>query len=154
MIELPGSFSGIEISPIPQRGQRPASGHHWQFSSVTQPTLQRAVRLNQGITGRQRFKFVRAVTNGAQVMTASSSATRRATPDGYLVQYPPLYRQEPVPLMRQAVFDMFQIMLEHRYPAEISCPSVNGVASCKWVRPILRYQQIRGIFHSASGSGF
>ncbi len=89
------------------------------------------MRLNQGITGRQRFKFVRRGTNGAQVMTASSSATRRAYSDGYLVQYPPLYRQEPVPLREQAVFDMFEIMLEHRYPAGNLCPSVNGVASCK-----------------------
>ncbi len=92
MIELPGSFSGIEISPIRSAGQRPASGHHWQFSSVTHQPFQRAVRLNQGITGRQRFNLFGAVTNGAQVMTASSSATDAHTPDGYLVQYPQLYR--------------------------------------------------------------
>ncbi len=132
MIELPGSFSGIEISQFRSAGQRPASGHHWQFSSVRSQPFQRAVRLNQGITGRQPSNLFGAVTNGAQVMTASSSLRDAHIPDGYLVQYPPLYRPSQFRYVRQAVFDMFEIMLQLATQPEISCPSVNGVASCKW----------------------
>ncbi len=89
------------------------------------------MRLNQGITGRRASNLFGAVTNGAQVMTASSLLRDAHTPDGYLVQYPPLYRKSQFRYVRQAVFDMFEIMLGIATQPEISCPSVSGVASCK-----------------------
>jgi hypothetical protein len=37
MIEEPGSFSGSEISPMPQRGRSRASAGRWRFSSARRP---------------------------------------------------------------------------------------------------------------------
>ncbi len=87
------------------------------------------MRLNQGITGASASNLFGAVTNGAQVMTAIHLLRDAHIPDGYLVQYPPLTAQSQFRYVRQAVFDMFEIISSIATQPEISCPSVNGVAS-------------------------
>jgi hypothetical protein len=53
MIEEPGSFSGMVISPRPERGPRPASARRWRSSSAPRrQLLQRARRADERIVPR------------------------------------------------------------------------------------------------------
>jgi len=59
MIELPGSFSGIEISPMPQRG--PLASHRTSLAilvSEAASVFKRAVGIQQRVVRRERLEFV------------------------------------------------------------------------------------------------
>ena len=60
MIELPGSFSGIEISPMPERG--PEASQRTSLAIFVQrrgQRLERAVGEHDGVVGGQRLELVR-----------------------------------------------------------------------------------------------
>ncbi len=59
MIELPGSFSGMVISPMPQRG--PEASQRTSLAilvSEAASVFERAVRVHEGVVGGERLELV------------------------------------------------------------------------------------------------
>ena len=94
--------------------------------------------LHQRVAGRQRFELVRGgderlmgqlrqrFSHAHRVlrMGVQAGADRRAA-------------QRQLGNVRDTVFDVLQVVRQHRRPAGDLLPGVSGVASCRWVRPIL-----------------
>ena len=87
--------------------------------------------------GRKRRKFVRMrLERQARSALRSSSPRARRIPDAYSVRYRRPYRQSPIRQVPAATLDSLDVAFDQIRPARISWPTVKGVASIRWVRPI------------------
>ena len=140
MIEEPGSFSGIFNSAKP--GARSAGHQANVVGDLVERHRQRAQRageLNQGIMRALHREFVGRGDKG-QTGELGDLGGRRFAKSGRRVDAGPDRRAAE----RQAVhalaarFDPLKIVRRAcRHSPTIPGPSVSGVASCIWVRPIL-----------------
>ena len=83
MIELPGSFSGIVISPKPERG--PLASQRTSFAifvSAPASAAQRAVQVHQRVVGGERLELVRRGDRTASRCTSAISAATRSPNSG------------------------------------------------------------------------
>ncbi len=139
MIELPGSFSGMRSSPIPQRG--PEASHRTSLAILVRAAARaRSAPCppTSASWAASASNLLGADTKGCPVRSAITRAARSPNPRGAL---------SPVPTAVPPSASSWSPGIPARmWPSarsswltqpEISCPSVSGTASWRWVRPIL-----------------
>ncbi len=138
MIELPGSFSGIVISPIPQRG--PDASQRTSLAIFIRDTASvriAAERWTSASCAASASNLLGAVTKGSPVRLAISPATRLANSGCALRPVPTAVPPSASSNTWGSAASMRTIARSScRTQPEISWPSVSGVASIKCVRPI------------------
>ena len=139
MMELPGSFSGMLISP------RPAARARRQPADVVGDLHQRAASVLSAPWAKtsaswpaKASNLFGAVTNGSPVSAAILAAAARGEL-GMGVQPGAHGRPAQGQLVQcgRVMARRWRRVVELRAQPEISWPRVSGVASCRWVRPIL-----------------
>src|SRR5450755_4703039 len=139
MIELPGSFSGIVISPSPERG--PLASQRTSLAilnSDAASAFSAPCRLTSASAAAMASNLLGAVTNASPVYLVIAAATRSPN-RGWVLS--PVPTAVP-PIASSSTCGSAAAMCARAcascaaYP-ENSWPSVSGVASCRCVRPIL-----------------
>mmetsp|Transcript_26462 Transcript_26462/g.67199 ORF Transcript_26462/g.67199 Transcript_26462/m.67199 type:complete len:284 (+) Transcript_26462:565-1416(+) len=140
MIDEPGSFSGKESSPSPQRGPLPRKRRSLAILFSEQAsTLSAPDASTIASCAASASNLFGAVTNGRPVSFAMRAAISSAYPSTVLSPVPTAVPPRASSLRRGSTASTRRIPLVTccAYPLN-SCPSVSGVASCVCVRPILR----------------
>src|SRR5215510_9276871 len=139
MIDEPGSFSGIASSANPARGPH-------DISRMSLAILYRDTASVRSVPDSWTsaswapwtVNLLGAETNGRPVRRAISLAAASANPGAELIPVP-----TAVPPSARRYTPSSAVWIRSTSSASIpaypdhSCPSVSGVASCMWVRPIL-----------------
>ena len=139
MIDDPGSFSGSDSSPSPERGPDPSRRMSLAILNRLAATVFNAPWVNtMASCAASASNLLGAEVNGRPVISAILAATFSAKPTGALRPVP-----TAVPPCASCISIGSDISTRTMplatcctYP-ENSWPSVNGVASWVWVRPIL-----------------
>ena len=139
MIELPGSFAGIVISPSPQRG--PEASQRTSFaifimlaaSPLSAPWAKTTASLLVSA-----WNLFDAVTKGLPVSSLAARATATSNPFGALSPVPTAVppRASSWRKGREACSCFFDCSSISSQPL-ISCMKEMGTASCRCVRPVL-----------------
>ncbi|CCK02452.1 Binding-protein-dependent transport systems inner membrane component [Cronobacter sakazakii 701] len=138
MMDEPGSFSGIEISPMPQRG--PLASQRTSlaiFISEAASPFSAPWACTSASQVASASNLLGAVTNGWPVNAASSFATRSAYSGCVFSPVPTAVPPSASSARCGRLLSIcFRLCSSIATQPEISWPSVSGVASCRWVRPI------------------
>ena len=139
MMEEPGSFSGMKISPSPSRG--PEASQRTSFaifimSAASALSAPCANTISSLLVSA--WNLFSAVRNSRPVSAETSSATLTSKPFGAFspvpTAVPPRASSRSSGRAISIIFLSFSRLV--RQP-EISCENLIGVASCRWVRPDL-----------------
>ena len=139
MMELPGSFSGIKISPRPQRG--PLASQRMSLAifiiSAARPFKAPWAKTSSSLLVRE-WNLLGAVLKSFPVSSDTAFATSASKPLGALRPVPTAVPPSasswrPGRLKDSMVFAFSSIFFQPL----ISWEKVMGVASCRWVRPVL-----------------
>ena len=139
MMEEPGSFSGMKISPSPHRGpeasQRTSLAIFMRFAARAFKAPWEKVRASLAVSA---WNLLGAVRKGRPVSAAAASAAASPNPAGAFSPVPTAVppRASSYRPSREARIMSRPCSTMERQPL-ISCPKVMGTASCKWVRPVL-----------------
>mmetsp|Transcript_11124 Transcript_11124/g.23867 ORF Transcript_11124/g.23867 Transcript_11124/m.23867 type:complete len:330 (-) Transcript_11124:314-1303(-) len=139
MMEEPGSLSGMMISPIPQRGPLLSMRTSLAiFMRETATRLKAPLSSTMASCAASASNLLGAVTKGRPVMAAMRAATATSYPLGALRPVPTAVPPRASSLTMTSAFSMARMPLVSCWTSPPnSCPRVRGVASMKWVRPVL-----------------
>jgi hypothetical protein len=121
----------------PQRGPEASQRIVGDFHQRGRQPFQRPWAWTSASTVASASNLFGAVTNGCPLRTPARPPRARHIPDGYSARYPPPSRPAPARPDAAGWLKMLQVMFQHRHPAGDLLAEVSGVASCRWVRPIL-----------------
>ena len=153
MIELPGSFSGIVISPMPQRGPEASQRTSLAIFISDAASVFSAPWANTSAScAASASNLLGAVTNGWPVSSASFAATRSAN-SGWALRPVPTAVPPRASSHRcgSAASTWRPVRPAARRSRRTPGPAVSGVASCRWVRPIFT-MSLEGVRLGASAS--
>ena len=150
MIELPGSLAGMAISPRPQRG--PLASQRMSlaiFIRLAANPLTAPEANTSGSCALRAWKGFAAARKVRPVSRLSWAATAAPNPAGALRPVPTAV--PPMASSRKGssapVIWPVELAISAAQPPT-SWPSVSGVASCRWVRPILTMSAKASAFSS------
>ena len=155
MIELPGSFSGIVISPRPERGPEASQRTSLAILLRAAATVFSAPCANTAASlAAMASNLLGAVTKGSPSAPRACAATRTAN-SGWALRPVPTAVPPRASSCRWGSADSRCATPWSSWATqpEISWPRVRGVASCRWVRPIFTTSsKARALACSASRS--